>query len=76
MRPFAQSDRHDPPGLVDEPIPSVAAVIDDGVVGREHAIRELVVAQELPDVLCRIELGTFGWQRYDGDVVRHDQAIR
>src|SRR5262249_25477965 len=29
-----------------------------------------------PHVLNRVELGTFGWQRDDGDVGRYDQACR
>jgi hypothetical protein len=33
MRPLAQSDGHDAPGLLDEHIPSVAAVVDEIVVG-------------------------------------------
>jgi hypothetical protein len=30
--PLAHADRHDAPGLVGQSVPSVAAVIDDGVV--------------------------------------------
>ena len=29
----------------------------------------------IPHVLNRIELGTFGWQRDDGDVGRYDEAM-
>jgi hypothetical protein len=38
MRPLAQPDGHDLPGAVDKGIPSVAAVIDDIVVGFEDAV--------------------------------------
>ncbi len=38
MRPVPHSDGYDVPPLVDEPIPSVAAVIDDVLVGFEDAI--------------------------------------
>src|ERR1700687_944199 len=31
MRPFAQSDRHDGPGMVDEFVPGIAAVLEDVV---------------------------------------------
>ena len=40
------------------------------------AVREPVVAQELPHVFDRIELGAFWRQRNDGDVGRHDEAGR
>lgn len=76
MRPFTQSDGRDAPGLVDEVVPGVAAVIDDVVMVAEDAVGEPVVADELPDVLHGIEFGTFGWQRQQGDVVRHRDLTR
>ena len=45
-----------------ECIPGVAAGIDDSVVAIEDTIAELVLAQILPDVLDRIELGRIGRQ--------------
>jgi hypothetical protein len=36
MRPIAQPDGHDAPGLLDEAVPVVAAVIDEVVVVAEH----------------------------------------
>ncbi len=51
------SNGHDFPGLVDEKVPGVAAVFEDIVVGCEDPVREPVVADELPDVLDRVELG-------------------
>ena len=68
MGPVPQSDGHDAPRLVDELVPGVAAMVDDVVVGFEHAVGEPVVAQELPDVFGRIEFGTFRRQRQNGDV--------
>jgi hypothetical protein len=47
VRPLAQSDGHDAPGLIDELVPSVAAMVDEIVVGFEEAVREPVVAHEL-----------------------------
>jgi hypothetical protein len=47
---------HDAPTLVDELVPGVAAVVDDVVIGLEHAVREPVVAHELPDVLGRVQI--------------------
>ena len=63
MRPIAQSDGHDAPGLIDELVPGVAAVVDDVVVGFEDAVREPVVAHELPDVLDGVQFGAFRRQR-------------
>jgi hypothetical protein len=59
---LAQPDGHDFPRTVDERIPSVAAVIDDIVVGFEDAVREPVVAHILPDIFDRVEFssGHFG----------------
>ena len=76
MRPLAQTDGHDAPGLLDELVPCLAAVIDEIVVGFEDTVREPVVAHELPDVLDWIELGAFRRQGDNGDVGRHDEAHR
>jgi hypothetical protein len=76
MRPLAQTDGHDAPGLLDELVPCLAAVIDEIVVGFEDTVREPVFAHELPDVLDRIELGAFRRQGDNGDVGRHDEAHR
>jgi hypothetical protein len=74
--PVAQPEGHDAPRLVDEPVPSVAAVVDDDLVGPEDAVREPVVAHELPDVLHRVELGALGRQRDQCDVRRHRHLAR
>ena len=76
MCPLAQSDGHDAPGLIDELVPCLAAVIDEIIVGFEDAVREPVVAHKLPDILNRVELGAFRRQGEDGDVGRHDEARR
>jgi hypothetical protein len=60
---LAQSDGHDAPGLIDQVVPSLAAMIDEIVVGFEDAAGKPVVAHELPDILDRIELGAFWRQR-------------
>jgi len=59
------------PRLVDEFVPCLAAMVDDGVVGGEDTARQPVFAHELPDVLDRIEFGAFGGQRNDADVAGH-----
>ncbi len=68
MRPVPHPDGHDAPGLIDELVPSLAAMVEDVVVGLEDPVRQPVVAHELPDVLNRVELGRFGRQRQEGDV--------
>ncbi len=73
MRPRPQSELHDAPWLIGEAVPGEAAVVEDVVVGFEHAVRQPVVAHELPDVLDRIELWAFGWEWQQGDVVGNDQ---
>src|SRR3954449_8938880 len=76
MCPGPATERHDPPRLDDELVPGVTAVVDDRAVAGEHAVRERVVAQELPDILLRVQLGALGWQRDDGDVCRKGQPLR
>ena len=49
MGPIAQSDGHDPPAMIGELVPGVAAKLDDVVVGIEGAVEQPVVARELPD---------------------------
>lgn len=73
---MAQSDGHDAPGLIDELVPRHTAVVDEIVVRFEDTVRQPVVAQELPDVFDRIELGTFRRQRHNGDVWWHDESRR
>ena len=76
MRPLAQSDGHDAPGLIDEIVPCLTTVIDEIVVGFEDTVGEPVFAHELPDVLDWIELWGFRRHGNDGDVGRHDQTHR
>ena len=73
MGPLSQSDGHDPPGLIGKLIPSFAAMVDEIIVGFEDAVREPIVAHELPDVFHRVELGAFRRQGDDGDVGRNDK---
>ena len=73
MRPFAQSDGHDSPRLVSELVPGLAAKIDDLFVGLEDAVRQPIVAHELPNVFDGVQFGRLWRQRQDGDVFRHVQ---
>ena len=76
MGPIAQADGHDPPGLIDELVPGRTAMVEEIVVGCEDAVREPVVAHELPDVFLRVEFGAFRRQGDDSDVGRHDETRR
>jgi hypothetical protein len=75
MRPIAQSNGHNAPGLVDELVPGVAAVSDDFVVAFEHSVGEPIVAQELSDVFGWIEFGTLCRQRQNGDVFGNVELV-
>lgn len=76
MGPLTQSEGHDAPGLIDELVPSKAAVVDDVVVGFEDAVRQPVIAHELPHVFDRVELRAPRWHRHQCDVGRDDQRGR
>lgn len=76
VRPFAQADSHDAPGLIDELVPGVAAGFDGIVIGSGDAVRQPVFAHELPQVLDRVQLWATGWQRQQHDVVKDDKFIR
>ena len=76
MCPVAQSDGHDTPWLIGEVVPGEASMVEDVAVGFEDAVRQPVVAHELPDVLDGVALGTFGRQRQQGDVAGDDETRR
>jgi hypothetical protein len=76
VRPLAQSDGHDLPGLVDKLVPSITAVVDEIVVAFEDTVREPIVTHELPDVLDGVEFRGFRRQSDDGDIGRHDETCR
>src|SRR5512145_820523 len=61
-------DGYDFPGLIDESVPGVAAVIDHVVVAFEDAVRKPVLTHELPDVFLGIEFGRARRQRQQRDV--------
>ena len=54
--PLEQSDGHEAPWLIGEAVRGEAAMVEDVVVGFEDAVRQPVVAPELPDVLDGVEL--------------------
>ena len=73
--PGSQSDSHDAPRLSDELVPSIAAVVEDVVIGFEDAVGQPVLSHELPHVLGRIELGRSGREREGCDVVGDDERL-
>ena len=73
MCPFAAPDGHDAPGLIDQPVPGLAAKVDDVVVGCKDPVGEPVITHELPDVFYGVELRTFRRQGNDADIVGHFQ---
>ena len=46
----AVGEGHDFPGLLDQGVPGVAAVIDDVVEGFENSVRQPVLPHELPNI--------------------------
>ena len=49
----------------------MATGLDDGVVIFEDAVREPILAEVLPDVLDRVQLGGARGQQDDGEVFRN-----
>lgn len=70
MGSLAASEGHAAPRPADEGVPRFAAVIDHVAAGSKDAVREPVVAQELPDGRGRVRLGR-ARRRRQGDAVRH-----
>ena len=60
MCPFPRPDGDDLPGLINELVPGLATERDDFLVGFEDAVRQPVVAHELPDVLHGVQFGRPG----------------
>ena len=57
-------------------VPGEAAMVEDVIVRWEDAVRQPVVAHELPDVLDEVELVVFGRKRQQGDIVGDDETRR
>ncbi len=74
MSPVSQADGHDDPGLVDELVPSVTAMINDLLVGPEDPVRQPVVTNELPDVLDGVQLRRSRRERQERDLGGHLQT--
>jgi hypothetical protein len=74
--PIEHSDGHDPPRLSDKLVPSIAAVVDDLIIGVEDPVRKPVIAHELPDVFLRIQLRALCRQRDQRDVRGNIRSAR
>ena len=64
MSPIAETDGHDGPGLIDQLVPSVAAMFDNVVVRVEDTVGGSVFAHELPDVLDGVPCQHL-WHRFE-----------
>ena len=74
MGPIAQADGCNLVGQFEEPVPSVAGSVEDGLVAVEDAVGEPVLPQELPEILDWIELGRARRQVDRDDVGGHLEA--
>ena len=55
--------------MVDECVPSVAAVVDDIVEGFENSVRQPVLPHELPDIFLAVEFRCAWRELQERDVV-------
>jgi hypothetical protein len=69
----AVPDGRDALGPTGQFVPSMAAMIDDLVVGVEDVRGEPVITHELSGIFDGIALWTFRWQRDDVDVSNEDE---
>src|ERR1700722_7554958 len=76
MCPLAHSDGHDAPRLIAKAVPGFAAEIDDLIIRLEDAVRQPVVAHELPDILDWVQFGSLRRQWQNGDVFRQMEFFR
>ena len=64
MGPIAKADGHDPPGLIDEVVPSLAAMADDVVVGFEDSVlRSQLSRRNCQTFSCGLSSGHFAGNR-------------
>ena len=62
-------------GSGDKLVPSLAAGIDDGLVGCEDPVGKVIVSKKFPDVFDWIKFRRVKWQAQQPDIVRHHQAL-
>ena len=59
MGPIAKADGHDPPGLIDELVPSLAAMVDDVVEGFEIRFESQLSRRNCQTFSCGLSSGHF-----------------
>ncbi len=59
MGPIAKADGHDPPGLIDELVPSLAAMVDDVVVGLKIRFESQLSRRNCQTFSCGLSFGHF-----------------
>src|SRR5215203_5427072 len=72
--PVPGADGADALWVTNEEVPRADTGIDDGLVGVPNQGGQFIAAQEFPDVLHWVELGTISGQIEQGDVCRNAQA--
>src|SRR5215210_6385554 len=72
-RPLPAADGAYAFGIVNQEVPGLSAGVDNVVLGVPDPGAELVLAQVVPDVFDRVELGTVGRQGKQGEISRHLQ---
>ena len=60
MRALAQCDGHDPPRLVNEPVPCLAALVDEIVVGFEDQLESQLSRMHCQTFSTGLSSGDFG----------------
>jgi hypothetical protein len=73
--PIPGGYRSDPGGIANEPVPGIAARLDDGVIALPNPHAELIAAKIFPDILDGIEFGCVGRQSKQAEVGGHRQAL-
>jgi hypothetical protein len=73
--PIPGGYRSDPGGIANQPVPSLTAGLDDGVVALPNPQAEPIAAKIFPDILEGIEFGCVGRQPQQAEVGGHTQAL-
>jgi hypothetical protein len=73
--PGSGSDRGDAFRASHEAVPGIAGCSNDCLIPVEDPVRQFVLTGKLPDVLDRVQLGQFGKQRQQREVVGNAQLF-
>src|SRR3954464_4160052 len=72
--PSVSAGGADPPGFGEDAVPCVTANVDNVIERVEEAVRQDVLAHELPELFDGVEFRTVGRQPHEGDVVRNGEV--